>query len=909
MKALFILLLVMLGLVPTEAMTLNLSTDLVALGIATANMVPNQSALDSGPLLEKAVRYATSHQVNSIVANKGSYYFLSASTYNSSSHVVFAGSASGSLTIDFQNSDLYFALAGNHGFFLTGGTNVTLQNFTVDFLQQLYTQATITAVNAAQRQLQFTVQPGWQNPSALNSLIPNGSAIAYVYVFRNGLPWVGFTRMAAVSPFTDSSVTLTNAVSTSTVGAVQVGDVAVIQVRLTGDDLLVTNTTGATLRNIKVYAGGVGVRLFQCAFSLLEHVEVMPRPGTNRLISTVADGIQPQQLGLNNTIRLCRSIRTCDDGFSPSTFVYASVQSVLGNSSLQVQGDATTALAGGTALSNGSTVVFEQASDGAVLGSAVVVSQAAANPINGLPQKVLNFDRTLPSNLVGTYLYPTDAGWRGGNLRLERNTVQQQGWARGISLWGLMNATLCGNYIYQASMAGIDIRHQLRVGDWIVPPVAGLAVTNNVIDGTITTPDQHSLIQLGGIESCATSSTGAPMSQSPHQNIVITNNFIANPGRAAIWIGNTAGGSVSGNYLLHPNDNPNISRAYSSFASQELQPLVLQTSTGVAQGAGVIDQASGRVYVTDTGYRQLAAYAPGTTIRLHAYSLGSVGNPTVTLTDADGKLWSLAVVGTSTHFMDVQLPAGAGLGGAVLSFAAEGISRFGTLFLDTQDNLPAINQYTYQISPSATAAPASATTLSFLVVTQPEATCQVTATDLFVTPGGGGSGTGVVTVGLSENTGAARTATIHIAGQTIVLTQAGAAELTPTQLWRQQKFGTPANSGIAADTANPDGDAWTNIEEYILGTNPLAIDNSSLLHISPSGSNIVLTFTAIQASGVGYDGHTRFYDLESTTNLVNPSSWTGLPGYASIIGANQTVTVTLPQSAESRFYRLAVWLQ
>jgi len=44
--------------------------------------------------------------------------------------------------------------------------------------------------------------------------------------------------------------------------------------------------------------------------------------------------------------------------------------------------------------------------------------------------------------------------------------------------------------------------------------------------------------------------------------------------------------------------------------------------------------------------------------------------------------------------------------------------------------------------------------------------------------------------------------------------------LSPLQAWRQQFFGTTANSGTAADTADPDGDGVTNLLEYALGTAP-----------------------------------------------------------------------------------------
>ena len=58
--------------------TLNLSQDLVRLGIAATNMTPNQSALDAGPLLLAGVNYAKANGLNRVIADQGAYYFLGA---------------------------------------------------------------------------------------------------------------------------------------------------------------------------------------------------------------------------------------------------------------------------------------------------------------------------------------------------------------------------------------------------------------------------------------------------------------------------------------------------------------------------------------------------------------------------------------------------------------------------------------------------------------------------------------------------------------------------------------------------------------------------------------------------------------------------------------------------------------
>jgi len=180
--------------------------------------------------------------------------------------------------------------------------------------------------------------------------------------------------------------------------------------------------------------------------------------------------------------------------------------------------------------------------------------------------------------------------------------------------------------------------------------------------------------------------------------------------------------------------------------------------------------------VTDTSYNQLAAYAPGANFRLSAYNLGALASPAITLTDADGTSWPLTVVATATNALDVQLPSGAALGGASVSVKSGSITYFGTLFVDSQDNLAVINEPTYQIAPIATTVPATGGSVSFLVVTSAGSAFTMADSDSFVTAPAGGTGTGVVTVTLASNSGADRTTTVQIAQQPFTITQAGSAD-------------------------------------------------------------------------------------------------------------------------------------
>ena len=131
----------------------------------------------------------------------------------------------------------------------------------------------------------------------------------------------------------------------------------------------------------------------------------------------------------------------------------------------------------------------------------------------------------------------------------------------------------------------------------------------------------------------------------------------------------------------------------------------------------------------------------------------------------------------------------------------------------------------------------------------------------------------------------------------------------PITSWRQLYFGTTASTGAAADSADPDGDGLTNVQEYTLGTNPASANNAALLSATRSGANITLTFTALQATGTGYAGLTRHYAIESTTDLTPPASWSAVTGYADIVVSNQAVTATVAAAGARSFFRLKAWLQ
>ena len=301
----------------------------------------------------RASQYANSHNIHTVVADPGAYYFLTESQPFIS---VFLNQVS-NLTIDFQGADLYFA-AVNYGIFFNACSNLIVENFTVDRLQPGYTQLRVTYVDPILRQINFTVQPGWQNPTALNALLNNPAVVLAnpaqtdLFVFRNGRLWDNYTPMPVQQPFNDDHLVIgpSNFVTSSILSSIRPGDIAVLRVRV-GLNAIVADCTSCTFRNIRVYSGMEGIDLMgPSSSSVLERVYVMPKPGTDRLISTLADGITVTQPGPNNTVRLSRSIRTLDDGFSPHVWVWGSVQSVPSASTAVISAAGITALGQGRPL-------------------------------------------------------------------------------------------------------------------------------------------------------------------------------------------------------------------------------------------------------------------------------------------------------------------------------------------------------------------------------------------------------------------------------------------------------------------------------------------------------------------------------------------------------------------------------
>lgn len=120
--------------------------------------------------------------------------------------------------------------------------------------------------------------------------------------------------------------------------------------------------------------------------------------------------------------------------------------------------------------------------------------------------------------------------------------------------------------------------------------------------------------------------------------------------------------------------------------------------------------------------------------------------------------------------------------------------------------------------------------------------------------------------------------------------------------WELLHFGN-LSSGPNTLTAN----GYTARYNHLIGADPNNANSLFRVTLQPSGTQLAVSFFARQSAGVGYEGTTRYYSLESATDTLGP--WNGVAGYTNLFGNNQTITYQAPAPTAPIFYRGRVWLQ
>ncbi len=529
---------------------LNLSKDLVPMGIAASNMTPDMPTLDSRPLFQAGVEYASAHGIPKVIAERGSYYFLS---LNSSYQHVYLNQIS-NVTVDLRYSDLYFNFSNIVAIQITNSTNLTLKNFTVDYQVLPFTQLTVTGVSG--KTVSVEQMGSYPLPSSFNTrTVPSNYIISgyYAFIFRNGQELRATGRMQVTPPpFSDTSIQLMGTEPWATVADIaniQPGDTMVLEWRAGVATISGNLDTRLALQNISVYASGyLGFGIDNSSNTIVDHVQVIPRPGTDRMISTNADGIHLSHAGANNMVTNNTVRRGCDDGIAIDGQWPAIVNGPATGNTVEVT-------LNGSSISVGESVQFISILDATILDTATIT--AATAPSGEIV--TLTLDHAVGGLLAGFGVTPADASLRGGGSVISGNLVREEVFGRGIYPAGVENVTVTGNATQETNQSGILVEQDEGLSySYKTGPSSGISITNNVVDTALGygTPSNPILGLTASINVAAEDEYFNWVSTESLSGFTITGNFVTNSPHSGIRVENVNGGMVAGNLIASAGTQP-----------------------------------------------------------------------------------------------------------------------------------------------------------------------------------------------------------------------------------------------------------------------------------------------------------------------------------------------------------------
>ena len=155
--------------------------------------------------------------------------------------------------------------------------------------------------------------------------------------------------------------------------------------------------------------------------------------------------------------------------------------------------------------------------------------------------------------------------------------------------------------------------------------------------------------------------------------------------------------------------------------------------------------------------------------------------------------------------------------------------------------------------------------------------------------------TGVYSVTVTNTSGSVPSATATV---TVNSTATG------LESWRETHFGSAANTGDAADAADPDEDGLSNLLEYATGRDPNAIDSAAVTAIAKSGDELRLTLTYTRVADPEL-----VYTVQGTDDLSGTPVWSEVSsstGGANVAGPITVTDTRLISASPRRFLRLHV---
>ncbi|MGA2183682.1 MAG: right-handed parallel beta-helix repeat-containing protein [Bryobacteraceae bacterium] len=577
---------------------INVSRDLVTLGIASQNLVPDNRNLDARPLFQAALDFALLHGIHRVVADRGAYYFL---TPEAPDHYMSIEGYS-DLTVDLQGSDVYMAASYLIWLSVIDCNRITLTGFTLDSLQLPFTQVRVTGVIASQRTLTYSTLPGWPSPTTFNSIAnPDGSSQELLaLVFRNGMLVPGTNLLPISSPLRDGELQVTPQdepwTQPGVLATYQPGDTVVFMARGAEAPILIEGGDGNILRDVDVYSSGaIAVHLDNTSNAQVRNVRVMPRPSTDHLISSNADGIHLSYALANNHVYQCFISHTVDDGIAINSPFLAFVDSQLSPAVVQVDRNFQ------SIFPNGLPVLFVNMQTAETMPGAQIQQQDPmySDPADG-STATLTLTQSVGVLQSGFGMLNGTAQNRGAGSVIELNTVEDVLSARGIYLGGVQGVTVQRNLIRRTDCGAIVAHEDLAA--YPVGPAQDIQILDNTVEDAIgpAAVGTGTVAAIASIFVLSTDENFSFVPATPNTNITIANNSILNSGRGAIWISNLNGGLVEGNYVCRYYRYPRLaawgldSDTTAQLLADFTQGIVVRSSLGVVVQNNDVEQKAFR---------------------------------------------------------------------------------------------------------------------------------------------------------------------------------------------------------------------------------------------------------------------------------------------------------------------------
>jgi uncharacterized protein (TIGR03437 family) len=640
---------------------LNMSHDLVTYGIASSNLAPDTPSEDARALFEAAAAYATKNNITTLTADPGSYYFLSLHA-GTTAHAYL--NAAANVTVDWQGSDLYFANSNYAAITCANCNAVTMQNFTVDYQQLPFTQVTITAVNSATGALTYADIPGFQDPSAFNTnRAADGSDAIWIFIFRNGAPLGTVGRLSGSRPVSGNILTIADITSPwsepAALATIQPGDIAVFTDRSGPPALNFVQGQNITVHNVSVFSSGqIALYFGRTLAPTADHVQVMPRPGTTRLISSNADGIHISFANGASTYTNNIVERTCDDELAIAEEWIGTVSSTSASGTVTV-----TRSIVGVPFPEGTSVSFVNPANDTVIGSAGIVSESppfSAQTLAAGETVVLTLSAPVAGVANGYQMIYANPSQHGGGSVISGNVARQGVFSRGIWLSGVDNVSVHDNLITQTSKPGIFIE-QLAAppgsGNLLdTAPSSGVTIQNNMVDNSINYGgiSEGPLLDAGSVQVMSVGGGGGQVTSSPNSNIAIQNNLISNAPRSGIRVENTSSGQISGNSIQGYGASatadvyyaPSCCETVAQYKTDFAQAIVVMTSAGVTNASNPAATGSGALISSVSVASYFPKGAPGSLVA------GFWTNPAIAAPASSSAPFPISLGGVSVSVID-----------------------------------------------------------------------------------------------------------------------------------------------------------------------------------------------------------------------------------------------------------------